>query len=703
MDRPVTSALLPLREDIAIFPGPCGPAGLPSWTLYDPARHRYIRIGWLEFEALSRWALGDAGAVAASVADATPLRPTAEEIDDIQGFAAGVGLLRDASAENSRRLLASVQARKVGAGRWLLHNYLFLRLRLVNPDRALRALLPWLGFTLTRGFAAAMAATALLGLLLIVRQWDVYANSLVQLFSLEGAALIGLSLLVCKLAHEFGHGLMARKFGCRVPSMGVAFLVLWPVLWTDTTDAWRLRNRSERLLIDCAGMGAEMTLAAIASVLWSVLPDGGLRSAAFILSSATWVTTLFVNLNPLMRFDGYYILSDVLGVPNLQDRAFALGRWQLREALFGVGAPPPERHAGRLRAALLAYAYATWVYRFFLFLGIAVLVYHFAFKALGLLLGAVEVWFFVLRPIVAELHVWSRIVLRRRASLRAAFTLAAMLAGLAALFVPWHTEVVAPALLRANRQATLYAAEPGTLQQLSAEGRRVQAGEVLFAIASPDIAHRRLAAAAQLAGLQTRMVNQAFDSERARDVAVSRSEAERTAASLAHADAQAEDLLVRAPFAGVLRDVPPHLRANLPIARREPLGLLVDPATQLAEAYVEEADLARLAVGSRARFLPESGDAAVMLVVADIAVASSHVLDTAELASDHGGGIPVRRDRGGRAIPDGAFYRVLLRPVVMATIAQRMPGSVAIDAERASLAGRLYRLVVAVAIREFEL
>ncbi len=506
--------LPPLREDVAVFPGPAAPDGAPSWTLYDPARHRYLRIGWLEFEALSRWALGRAEAVVEAIQAATPLRPTLADLGAIAGFAARAGLLRDASPDGTRRMLEEVRARRMSAGRWLLHHYLFLRLRLVDPDRALAWLSPRLRFLMTRGFAAAVAATAVLGFALIARQWDAYVHSLVQLFTLEGAATIGLALAASKMAHELGHGLMAKRFGCRVPAMGVAFIVLWPVLWTDTTDAWRLRGRRARLLIDCAGMGAEITLAAAASVLWSVLPDGAWRSAAFVLSSATWVTTLLVNLNPLMRFDGYYILSDVLGVPNLQERGFALARWRLREALFAPDAPPPERLHPRLHAALLAYAYATWVYRFFLFLGIALLVYHLSFKLLGIALGAVEIWFFVLRPIVAELLVWARTA--RRLNRRTGLTLAGGLLLLAAGLAPWDGHVDAPALLRADRQATLYAAEPGRLAIMSATGRRVEAGEVLFALDSADIDHRRRVAAAQLAGLRARLVNQAFDPERAR-------------------------------------------------------------------------------------------------------------------------------------------------------------------------------------------
>ena len=199
-----------------------------------------------------------------------------------------------------------------------------------------------------------------------------------------------------------GHGLMTKRFGCRVPAMGVALLVMWPVLWTDTNDAWRLTDRRKRLAIDAAGMLAEITLAVVASLAWSVLPDGPVRTGAFLLSSSTWVLTVLVNVNPLMRFDGYFLLSDLIDVPNLQERGFAIGRWWLRERLFGLRAPVPEQFPLPKQRILTAYSLSALIYRFSLFLGIAIVVYHMAFKALGLFLFGVEIWWFIARPILAS-------------------------------------------------------------------------------------------------------------------------------------------------------------------------------------------------------------------------------------------------------------------------------------------------------------
>ena len=128
------------------------------------------------------------------------------------------------------------------------------------------------------------------------------------------------------------------------------------------------------------------------------LPDGPLRTGVFVLATTSLIMGLLLNLNPFMRFDGYHILSDAVGVPNLQTRAMAVGRWLLREILFGVGAPCPEPGPRSAVLAFAFYAWAIWIYRLVLFLGIALLVYHFAFKALGIVLFLIEIVWFILCP-----------------------------------------------------------------------------------------------------------------------------------------------------------------------------------------------------------------------------------------------------------------------------------------------------------------
>jgi putative peptide zinc metalloprotease protein len=694
--------LPPLREDLRLLPGAPGLNGSPTWTIHDPARHRFLRIGWLEFEILARWGLGRADHVAQAITAETTIRARAEDVLEVLRFVQRAGLIVPQGEGGIARLVAERDGQRLSAHRWLLKNYLFLKLRLVNPDRLLDRLMPYLSFWLfTRGFLVALAGAAALGIYLISQQWADYTHSLLHLFSLQGAFMVGCALTASKIIHECGHALMAKRFGCRVPAVGVAFLVLWPVLWTDTTDAWRLTDRRQRLAIDSAGMLAEVTLAVIASLLWTVLPDGGLRTGVFLLSSSTWVLTVLVNINPLMRFDGYFLLSDWIDVPNMQERGFALGRWWLRERLFGIGDPPPEHLPPERRHILITYALSTLTYRFFLFLGIALVVYHMTFKALGLFLMGVEIWWFILRPILNELRVWGGKLGGARLNRRSALSFLVLAGAILGFVLPWRASVTAPALLRDERQVVLYTAEPGELALVAHNGERVRAGDPIFRLASPEVAFHKDAAEAQLAGVDARMKGEAFDPDQATEIEAGWQELEGAVADVQQVEAQEADLTVRAPFAGTVTDVPPALRIGEWLPRREPLGMLVDPSSQIVEAYVDEADLARLHAGAKARFVPENDEAPVDLVLVSLGTAPVRVLDTLDLASVNGGGVAVRKDANGKLVPDSAIYRAMLRPAKpLGGLALRLRGGVVIEANRTSLVERVYRRAVALVIRE---
>lgn len=694
-------SLAPLREDIKLLPGPTAHDGAPTWTLYDPATHRFFRIGWAEFEILSRWNLGTVEQVAAAVAAETTIRAEPADVLEVARFVDAAGLAMPLGDAGLARLVAARDRPRASAAGWLLKNYLFLRVPLINPDRMLAGLLGFVRWMMTPAFAAVLAMLGAAGFYLIARQWEAFTHSFLHVFSLQGALVVGLALSVAKIVHEFGHGLMTKRFGCRVPAMGVALLVLWPVLWTDTTDAWRLTSRRQRMAIDAAGMLAEITLAVFASLAWSALPDGPTRTAMFMLASSTWILTLAVNLNPLMRFDGYFLLSDLLDMPNLQDRAFALARWWMRERLFGLDDPPPERFAPARQRILLCYAYCTWIYRFTLFVGIAFLVYHFTFKALGLLLMAVEIGWFIVRPIVAEFLVWRQRLSTRRLTINSVGSCGILLAAFGMLLVPWPASIDAPALLRAERQTALYTGVAGQLVEFAVSGVRVEAGQPIAKLQSPDIDYRRAKTVATINGLRAQLAGQAFDRDAKSSLEFGWNKLEHAIADLSVIEAEAAALVVRAGYDGVVMDVPPHLRSGLWMPRREVIASLIDPSTQIVEAYVEEEDLPRVHPGADATFFPENNEETVALTVASVSPAAVAELDAPEIASINGGGVAVRKSEAGKLVPDMAVYKVRLLPKqAMTTIVRKQRGAVEIKGDDVALLSRIYRRVAAIIIRE---
>lgn len=654
-------ALPPLREELTLLAGPVLADGQPSHTLHDPARNLFFQLDWASVEMLRRWHLGDAEAVAETVCAETALSVTAEDVQALARFL-GDNQLLQALPGSAGTLAALLQKRRGGIGRWLLHNYLFFRIPLVRPDRWLSRWAPRLDFLYSRRFLHLTLLALGLGLVEIYRQWETFAATLVDTLTWQGLAGYGAALVATKVLHELGHAFTAKRLGCRVPAMGVAFLVLWPVAYTDTNEVWKLTDRRQRLAVAGAGILTELAIAVWATLAWAFLPEGLPKALAFLLATTTWVSTLAINASPFMRFDGYFLLADALGIANLHGRAFTLARWDLRERLFALGEPAPETFAPARRRGLILFAWATWIYRLVVFLGIAALVYAFFIKAVGILLFLVEVLWFVLLPCYREVRIWRALWPRLRTSSRARRSAGIGLALLVLLVLPWPSRIDAAALLRPARQWTIYAPPHAQVVALPvAEGSSVAAGTLLLQLASPDLASRYAAARAKVENLRWQAGAGSFDGEQRAQWQVAQEQLATAEAELASIQAEAERYAPVAPFAGVLRDLDPELDAGSWTQEHQVLARLVGTEGQTVVAYLGEEDVARVAPGDAARFYADrAGAVTVPLVVTGIDRDASRILTEAELGSIQGGGIPVR-EKNGQFYPDRPVYRVSLK------------------------------------------
>ncbi|MBQ4789107.1 HlyD family efflux transporter periplasmic adaptor subunit [Pectobacterium versatile] len=698
------AGLSPLRDELILHAGPANRDGSPSWTLEDPLRGLYFRIGWAEMAMLSRWSMGNAAQIVAEVNQTSALTLDDSDVQYFNRFLQANSLTRVSGDEAMAQFARQVEQSRVSIWRKLLKNYLFFRIPLWHPDRFLGATLPWIEPFFSRTFLKLTLLVAVLGLFLAGRQWETFKHTFLHFFTLEGAALAGLTLCFTKILHEFGHAYTCKRFGARVATMGVAFLVMMPVLYTDTSGSWKLTRRRQRMAIGAAGMITELVLAAWATLAWSFLPDGMLRSAAFMLATTTWIMTLAINLSPLMRFDGYFLLSDGLQMPNLQNRGFAIGRWQMREWLFGLGDAPPEHFPRWLQRTLVGYAFAVWIYRFFLFTGIAILVYHMTFKLLGMLLFAIEIGYFVVMPVVNEVREWSKRRKDYRMNRNMTTTLTVSAVVLLLLMIPWQRGVYAPALLRAEQQSSLYMPVPAMIQRIDVQvGQPVHAGQTLFTLSSDALAHERQQLERQIATLNWQSTFQVFNKEAAGDHQRVKQEHEAALKKLQVLQRQSEQLTVRAPIDGVVADMATPLETDEWLGQGEWLAVVTKPTGGLVEAFVSEKDWQRLRTGAKGTFyLQDVSRSSLPLTIVEIASTATRDLNAApELASIYGGDIATLSDAQRKLHPEQAVYRVLLSlPDDYRAQPQVLRGTVVMDGEAQSLLIRGWKVVSAVLIRE---
>lgn len=690
-----------LRPDLQLSPAAAALDGSPQWTLADPLRGRYFKLGGAALRLLRHWALGDAGQVLAA-ANAQPGAAVGEaELQELLRFLRGHDLIAAMDAEQRASYAPKAAAQRQSLWTRALHQYLFFRIPLWRPDAFLDRTWPWLARHGAKQLRIGLPLLLGLGLFLVARDWDRFIATFPHLFSLGGAIAFGTALVFAKLCHEFGHAYMAKRAGCRVQSMGLAFMVLFPLFYTDVSDAWRVTDRRSRLLIGAGGILAELLLATIALLAWSLLTDGPWRTAAFMLASATWLTTLVVNLNPFLRFDGYFLLSDLWRVENLQERAFSLCRWRLREALFGYGEPMPEPWSPGLCRRLLAWGYSAWLWRAVLFFGIALLVYHLFFKLLGVFLMLVELAWFIGLPIWREAGEWWQ---RRRLAqpARLVFSGALLLGGLILLVIPWRSGIEVPAVLEAARASALYAPLPARLQRLLVhDGQRVAAGELLLELESPDLDARQTIVRSQIRILQLQLRRQAGRSETAADVGVLEQQLAEALAEYRGLAAQRARLQLRAPHAGVVRDLLRDLRPNGWLPSRTPLARVVEEQVRL-RGYLPEEALWRVDTGAAGHFIGDDPLRPALAVrLTEISATGAPHLDIEALASDRSGPIAVRRDELQRAQPLQAQYAVRLELIDELTLpAQPLRGVVMLQGLHESLLGTVWRRLAALGVRE---
>lgn len=695
--------LLPrLRQDLELFPGPVVDHLGQTWRIRDPARNRFFDIGPLEFAILSSWSdKYTPDELAEQVSEEVDAEVEASQIIALLAFLrdnellAPVGPVRDFLRQ--KRL-----SNTPGIWGWLLHNYLFIRLPLIDPEPLLDWLVDRTRWIYSKGMLWFMLVLALIDVHLIFQHSTELVNHFDYSFSWDGLLLIGAAGIFSKIFHEFGHAITARRYGVRVPAMGVAFVVMYPMLYTDTSDSWRLTDKNHRLAIASAGMASEFSLALIATFFWAITPEGTLRSALFSLAFIGWLIALGMNASPFFRFDGYYVLSDATDIQNLHERSGALARQRLRLFFLGIEDPDPEPYLGNTtKRALAGFAIGTWCYRLIVFITIALLVYNYFFKLLGILLMLVELVWFVGLPIYKEMAALKRRFNEIRPQW-GALLIVAVLSILGGWLWTLASAITSPAVLTAKDEYRIQTPESGLLlKMLLVNGQSVRAGDELAVIVSPEFLLRHQTAGISRSAMVEELQRTAANANSRERISSIQSQIAQLIASEKLSASQSELLRLRTPGDGTVRDLLLDAVPGRWVKPRETLARVVSENEGMITAYVGEATLHWIHVGARATFYPEnSAFEAIHAVVIEVDTAATHSLSSPVLASIYGGALPTSRAESGELILHDTRYRVRLKPDHPVRAAQVQPGTVSIEGDGLSALVQLPTRLASALIRE---
>jgi len=579
--------------------------GEPAWTLHNPVANTYFKIDWIAFECLARFPLhSNASSLKDAIEKETTLTVELEQIADIVVFLQqnNLVLLKD-------QIIKEKTGAKQPLWKKALHTYLYVPIPLFRPQEFLEKTYPAIQFLFSRTFLTAMMGLLVLMVLWTLPRIDEFFHTFNSFFSLEGAAATLIVLGFVKIVHEWAHAFTSVRYGVKVPHMGVAFIVMYPVLYTETSGSWQLSSRRARFHIAIAGIVAELCLAAIFLGLWHIFPAGSLgQTVCFLVVCVSLVSSLLVNLNPLMRFDGYYMISDATGYDNLQSRSCSFARYTLREFLFGLKEEPLEDLPNKDQRFLTIFGMALLIYRFFLFMGIALLVYHVFFQPLGFFLMLVEVSWFILLPIWSEIKVWwskrDAIMSKKRSLLPAMAIIGAALF----VFIPWKSTTLLPAVAHAAKHQVFYAPAPSEIMSIYVQdGQTVYEGELLAELRSFDLDLKLKQAGQELKGLENMKRRGQANGAVALDIALSDAAIEKARVKVAALETQKDRLAITAPFSGIVRDVNSEIQPGRYIRDDEPLFVMTNPeGGMVVTAFAPEESRDKIHDDSAAEFF--SGD-----------------------------------------------------------------------------------------------
>ncbi len=582
-----------LRADIQVLSGTTDAKGEPTWMLFDPVADKYYKMALTDYAIISRLYQNQTVSALADQLTRPGVLMDATGIMTRLNFLNHNNLMLPVYGKTEQRLASAREARARSAVTRLMSSYLFFKVPLWKPDNFLSKTYATVAWFVNPWTLLVLSLIALTGYVHLAVHWPKFMDAMMRSLTFQGLFKYGIVIIFLKIGHEFAHAYTAKWAGVRVRRFGIGFMVFFPRLYTDITDAWRVTQRRKRMLIDAAGILAEMLIGGLAILVWLNTAPGFANTLCYYIFAVSVVNTVFINGNPFIRYDGYYLLMDLTGIDNLQRRGFDAVKTFLRTRLLGIPSDSQKRPENikliEWQAVFLFwYGLAAMAYRIFLYTVIILIVYYQFTKAVGLFLASLEVYIFIIRPLIAEGRVIGRHKhMIRKANLIGLIMVISILSALCIAPLPWPVSM--PCEVKAKDSQILYVRQEGFLAQLHAsDGSNVKRNQALFTQSNPLF---------ELEGERWQLEIKQLQSEldqiqsRARTIALKNAAIERLDAAInSYKEFQRREALLEtgAFFAGVLTLYDPLLESGKWLARGDKIGEVCSPAHSLIYAYVKE-------------------------------------------------------------------------------------------------------------------
>jgi putative peptide zinc metalloprotease protein len=613
-DRPLA---LRRRPDLVIVPQEYGRHRY--WLVKDPVSLQYYHLRDEEY-AILEMLDGRTGLAAIKARFEKRFAPYRLPVETIHAFLGRLHecglLLSDAPGQGEQLLKRADIARKrrrLAAGA----NILAIRFRGIDPQ----PLLIWLAARCGWLFSPACLVVTLMLVLAATAVVVVHAPGLsamqaeIQEFVTPGNLVwLAITLAAAKVLHELGHALTCIRLGGQCRELGLMLLVFTPCLYCDVSDAWTFKNKWRRIAVSAAGIIVEIVLASLAALVWCFSPPGLVHALSFNVMVVCSVSTVLFNGNPLMRYDGYYVLADFVEVPNLAEQSRAVLARVAGLLFLGIRQNDDSVRPERGRFLLGLYGLASLAYRCFAVCAVLWIAHRvsaaWGVAVLGDAVAVIALAGMLLPPIWFSATFLNNQRLTRRASwLRmlafGGFWIAALTV---VALVPWPCRVTSPLVIEPENARPVYAVVAGAMTSSARPGERVDMGQEVARLVNLDV-HREVVELMgkrdqqrrQLAVLRAR---QALDSEAAALIPTAEAALVDLDERLRQRQLDERSLVLRAPIAGTVlppsnTPAPAHTPGQLSAWNGSPLdeqnrGCQIEPGTLVCMIASRSGDITDL-------------------------------------------------------------------------------------------------------------
>ena len=543
-----------LKDELIFVPQMYGDT---TWYHIEiPSSSKFFKIGYAEYVFISL--LDGETSFAHALATASQTLG-ADALSEHQATQTLFWLLENGLAVTTDAMVAPQTDLAASQPFWQRINPFWMKLPFGKPDAIVDRLNNVIGWIFHPAAVLVWLLTMIVALSSLATHWDRFTTSASAIFSPSNWIWMLVAWVMLKVAHELGHAIACRRFGGTVKETGIIFILFAPLAYVDVTSSWRFKSRWQRISVALAGMYVELLIAAICLILWASSRNELVAWHLMNVVMMASISTLLFNANPLMKFDGYFVLSDLLQIPNLFQEGAKSVSQSLKWIFYGQRQEDSRNEIHRWSRSIAIYGFACSIWKVLVMVGLFIAA-SVMFEGWGILLVGLGIVTSYLRPLgslIKDLGIRS---MQRPESVLRAATIATAVLGLFASawwFVPNAFVARNPCVVDFCDSAKIRAHSSGFISEVLVEdGQAVELGQPLLRMENRELQ-------SEVSELKARLKQEAVKERIAKDrgeptaALIARKDWLSTEKMLQEKNSELDRLLVRSPIQGnvVARDL----------------------------------------------------------------------------------------------------------------------------------------------------